>query len=72
MTRIDIPEILPDENDVRKGIIDRHHIASLPRSVIDELDKNGYKRHEGKYYYIRYRDMMNIIQTCIDAEKSTA
>ncbi|AGB49449.1 hypothetical protein Metho_1219 [Methanomethylovorans hollandica DSM 15978] len=70
MTNTDIPELPSDEVARKKGIIDRHHIASLPISVIEELDKNGYKRHEGKYYYIRYGDMIRIMQTCIDAEKN--
>lgn len=60
--------LLSEEEPVSCCNMVRHHVNSLPQTVIDELNRRGYDLHNEKYYYVKYEKMLDIIEHCIKME----
>jgi hypothetical protein len=63
-----LPDLKPHEHPVSCAGTTRHHVNSLPVSVINELEKRGYELHDGQYYYVKDSKMDDVLKYCIEKE----
>lgn len=71
-TYVNFPTLNEDEKPITCAGVTRHHINSLPCSLIGVINNHGYVLHDKKYYYIQFKKMLAMIEEtktmgeCID------
>lgn len=63
-----LADLKPHEHPVSCAGTTRHHINSLPVSVINELEKRGYELQDEQYYYVKDSKMDDVLKYCIEKD----